>query len=151
MMASLTPLRVFRTVAVAEAFTWAGLLTGMFLKRVTHTTELGVQVFGMLHGVAFLGFCLVTVLVAVDQNWTRRRTLLGLASALPPFFTILFDRYAERNGMLHGHWHSRHDSESRAQRAICWLLRNPLLAAGVFVVALACLTGVALVAGPPVG
>lgn len=65
----MTPLRVFRTVAVSEAFTWAGLLFGMFLKRVTHTTDLGVQVFGMIHGIAFVAFCLATVVVAVDQQW----------------------------------------------------------------------------------
>ena len=147
----LTPLRVFRAVAVAEAFTWAGLLVGMFLKRVTHTTELGVQVFGMLHGVAFLAFCLVTLVVAIDQRWSAGRTLVGLASAIPPFFTIVFDRYVERRGLLDDHWHSSPDSETKAQRAVCWLLRNHRAALGGFVVALAALTGLALLVGPPVG
>ena len=69
----------------------------MFLKYVTETTELGVRVFGMVHGVVFIAYCLVTVLVA------RRPALvaaagpaLGLAAAVPPFATVLFDRYAER-------------------------------------------------------
>lgn len=148
----MTPLRVFRAVAVTEAFTWAGLLVGMFLKRVTHTTELGVQVFGMLHGVAFLAFCLVTVVVAVDQRWSRGRALLGLASAIPPFFTIVFERYAERRGLLDDHWHtSPETNETTAQRVVCWLLRNHRTALGGFVVALAALTGLALLVGPPVG
>ncbi|MGB0102027.1 MAG: DUF3817 domain-containing protein, partial [Nocardioides sp.] len=46
----MSPLHLFRRVAIAEAITWALLLTGMFLKYVTETTELGVQVFGMVHG-----------------------------------------------------------------------------------------------------
>lgn len=147
----MTPLQLFRIVAVAEALTWAGLLTGMFLKYVPQTTELGVKVFGPIHGVVFIAFCLVTVLVAVDQRWSRGRLLLGLASAIPPFFTVLFDRYAESRGLLGDTWLSRHDSPARSQRLVCWLLRNRVRAAAFFAAAVAGLTVVALVAGPPVG
>jgi integral membrane protein len=147
----MTPIKVFRGVAVAEAFTWAGLLVGMFLKRVTHTTELGVQVGGMLHGVVFIAFCLVTVVVAVDQRWSRGRLLLGLASAVPPFLTVWFDRYAEKRGLLDDHWHTTPQSETRAQRAVCWLLRHHRPALAIFAGAVAALTGVALLVGPPVG
>ena len=68
----MTPVRLYRVVAVAEAVTWALLLTGMFLKYVTETTELGVQVFGMVHGVVFIAYCLTTVLLSVDQRWASR-------------------------------------------------------------------------------
>ena len=37
----MTPRLLFRRLAFAEAVTWALLLTGMFLKYVTETTELG--------------------------------------------------------------------------------------------------------------
>lgn len=147
----MTPLRLFRTVAVAEAITWAGLLTGMFLKRVTHTTELGVQVFGMLHGIAFVAFGLATLVVAVDQQWSRSRTLLGLLSAVPPFATIWFDRYAERRGLLDTRWHSDSSSEIRAQRGVAWLVRHRRPAVALFVGGVAGLTGFALLVGPPAG
>lgn len=147
----LGPLQVFRIVAVAEAMTWAGLLVGMFLKRVTETTELGVTIFGPIHGVAFLAYVLVTLVVAVDQRWSAGRTLLGLAAAIPPFFTVLFDAYAEKRGLLGEFWQSRQDSPHRGQRMVCWLLRNRVRALVVFVVALAVLTAAALIAGPPVG
>lgn len=146
----MTPIRVFRTVAVAEAVTWALLLVGIVLKRVTHTTELGVQVFGMLHGVVFIAFCLLTVLVAVDQRWSRGRLLLGLVSAVPPFATVPFDRYAERRGLLDDRWHtSPETNETAAQRVVCWLLRNHRPAIAIFAGAVATLTGVALLVGPP--
>ena len=61
---------LFRRVAVAEAVTWALLLVGMFLKYVTETTDLAVRVFGMLHGVVFVAYCLTVVLVAIDQRWS---------------------------------------------------------------------------------
>ena len=84
----MTPRNVFRTLAVAEAVTWLGLLAGMFVKYVVGTTEVGVQVAGPIHGVAFIGYCLVTVVVAIDQQWSRGRLLLGLACSIPPLMTV---------------------------------------------------------------
>jgi integral membrane protein len=147
--ASLSPLSVFRLAAVLEACTWAGLLVGIFLKRVTHTTDLGVQVFGPLHGVAFLAFCLVTLVVAIDQGWSKRRTLVGLASSIPPFATIWFDGSAEKHGLLDAQWHSSEASPTARQRAVCWLLRHHRQALVLFVIALAVLTTIALLVGPP--
>ena len=80
-LSNLTPRRLFRALAIAEAITWALLLSGMFLKYVTETTELGVQVFGMVHGVVFIGYCLVTLLVAIDQRWPPGRTVFGTLTA----------------------------------------------------------------------
>ncbi len=54
-------------------------------------------------------------------------------------------------GGLDVHWHSRHDSGTAPQRAVCWLLRHHRQAIAGFVVAVAALTGLALLAGPPVG
>jgi integral membrane protein len=147
-----TPLLVFRRAAVAEAITWGLLLVGMFLKHVTHTTELGVRVFGMLHGVVFIAFCLVTLLVAVDQKWSRGRVVLGLASSVPPFATIAFDRYAEHRGMLDDHWHtSPETNETAAERVVCWLLRHHVAALASGAAAVAVLTAGALLVGTPAG
>lgn len=144
------PLALFRRVAVAEAVTWALLLTGMVLKYGTETTELGVRVFGMLHGVVFIGYGLTTLLVALDQRWTLRRTLLGLAAAVPPFATVWFDRYAERRGALDRSWRLAVDPPRGVlERGAAWLVRHPVHGAAVGAVAVAALTGVALVAGPP--
>jgi len=148
-----SPVLLFRRVAVAEAVTWALLLTGMFLKYVTGTTELGVRVFGMLHGIVFVAFGLATLLVAVDQRWTLRTTGLGLVSAVPPFLTVWFDRYAERRGLLASTWRlSRQDpAEPPHERLVGALVRNPVLGVVGGLVAVAALTGVALAVGPPTG
>jgi integral membrane protein len=148
-MSNLTPRSLFRGLAVTEAITWALLLTGMFLKYVTETTELGVQVFGMVHGVVFIAYCVVTFLVATDQRWSLGRLALGLVAAVPPFATLLFERYADRRGLLGDEWLSRHDSPTARERAVCWLLRHHRLTAGLFVVVVAGLTGAALLVGPP--
>ena len=76
----------------------------MFLKYVTETTELGVSIFGMVHGVAFVAYCVTTVVVAVDQRWSFRPLVAALACAVPPFATVPFDRYAESRGRLPSSW-----------------------------------------------
>ena len=147
----MTPRLLFRRVAIAEAVTWALLLSGMFLKYVTETTELGVRVFGMVHGVVFFAYCLVSVVVAVDQRWSVPRAVLGLVAAVPPFATLPFEVYADRRGLLGPEWLSRPDSPTALQRAVCWLLEHVRLALGLLVLAVAVLTAAALAAGPPVG
>lgn len=159
----MNPSVLFRRVAIAEAITWALLLSGMFLKYVTvfrdgsslasSTTELGeeaVRVFGMVHGVVFLTYCLTTVLVAVDQRWSPGRLLLGLASSVPPFMTVWFDRHVEKGDGLASSWRLVGEGpQAPLEHLVSWLLRNPLHGAAAGVLAVAALTGVALVAGPP--
>jgi integral membrane protein len=145
-----SPLTLFRRVAVAEAITWAGLLAGMFLKYVTESTELGVQVFGMLHGVVFVAYCLTTLVVGADQRWGAGRLLLGLASAVPPFATLAFDRWAERRGALGSSWRlAESDPSGPADRPVAWLVRHPVRGLAAGAVGVAVLTGAALLVGPP--
>lgn len=148
---SLAPRSLFRSLALAEAITWALLLAGMFLKYVTDTTDLGVRIFGMVHGVVFIAYCLVTLIVAVDQRWSLPRAVLGLAAAVPPFATLAFEVYADRRGLLGTDWLSRPDSPTALQRAVCWLLAHVRLALGLLVVSVGGLTALALAVGPPVG
>lgn len=147
-----TPKLLFRRVAIAEAITWALLLIGMFLKYVTETTDLGVRIFGMVHGVVFIAYGLIALATWVNQKWSLRTGLLALVSAIPPFATILFDRSAESAGQLEGPWRFAAGGEapgSLPERLLAWLTRNPALAAVVGIVAVAGLTGVALFVGPP--
>ncbi|MEV5983122.1 MMPL family transporter [Streptomyces sp. NPDC052114] len=94
-------LRAFTWVAVVEACTWAGLLIGMYVKYVPRTTELGVRIFGALHGAAFIAYVLLTVLVAVRLKWRLgRTTLYALLASVLPFMTMAFDVWARRTGRL---------------------------------------------------
>ncbi len=148
-----SPRRLFMTVATAEAVTWSLLLVGMFLKYVTETTELGVRIGGMLHGVVFIAYVLVTILVWVDQRWPARQGLLALASAVPPLLTLWAERRLDRAGLLAGTWQLRTKGVARTpvEQAVSGALRRPALFALGLVVAVAVLTTVALAVGPPVG
>lgn len=149
----MTPRLIFRRVAIAEAVTWALLLSSMVLRTVNHDLgERAVSVFGMVHGVVFIAFCLVTLLVWVDQRWPALRGVLALASAIPPFATVLFDWYVERRGLLGEQWRLRGEpAAGPVERVAAWLIGNPVKAAVTGVIAVALLTVAALAVGPPAG
>lgn len=93
-------IRTFHLLAVAEAFSWAALLVGMFLKWVLRTTELGVELAGPVHGAIFIGYGLAALALWRLQRWPFRVALFAGLSAVLPFATIWFERWAVRNAHL---------------------------------------------------
>jgi integral membrane protein len=91
---------LFRTIAIAEAVSWAGLLVGMYFKWVAQSTEVGVKVFGPIHGTIFIGYVLTVLVARRSFRWDVRTFLLGAFAALPPFATLAFEIWADRRGLL---------------------------------------------------
>jgi integral membrane protein len=92
--------RVFRLLAVAEAFSWAALMTGMYLKWIARTTELGVEIAGPVHGALFIGYGIAALALWRLQRWPFPVALFAGLSAVFPFATVLFERWADRRGHL---------------------------------------------------
>lgn len=89
----------FRFFAVLEALSWLGLLTGMAFKYLPEEgNEIGVKIFGPVHGGVFVLFLLVALLTAREYEWNWKTTVLALLSSIPPFFTVLFEVWAVRTG-----------------------------------------------------
>ena len=82
----------FRVVAIAEACSWAGLLIGMSFKYLVVGNEIGVQVFGPIHGALFIGYVVIALLAARTFDWRWPTTLLAVAAGIPPFATLWFER-----------------------------------------------------------
>ena len=92
--------KVFAAIALFEAFTWAGLLVGMYLKYGIGTTDLGVWLFGRLHGVAFLSYVAVAVVVGSRLRWPLWALLLALFAAIPPLLTLPLELWFRKRGLL---------------------------------------------------
>ena len=92
--------RLFIAVAVAEALSWAGLLIGMYFKYFTDAGELGVKVFGPIHGGVFVLYVLLSLLVARALRWSLATTALALVCSVPPFASLVFEQWAVRTGRL---------------------------------------------------
>ena len=94
--------KLFVAIALIEALTWTGLLVGMYLKYVSGTTDLGVWLFGRLHGAAFLFYLAVTLVSAVRLRWPWWASILALLAAAPPLVTVPLEMWFRRIGLL-GH------------------------------------------------
>lgn len=149
----MTPRILFRTVAVAEAVTWALLISGMYLKYVAETTESLVSIGGALHGFVFLVYLVSTSFVWVNQRWSTGTGVLGLLAGVIPFATVLFDWWLERKGMLDGGWRLAAGNERPSgpvERLQAWVLRNPLPAVLVTIIGISVVFAALLIVGPPV-
>jgi integral membrane protein len=92
--------RLFQVVAVAEAWSWVGLLVGMYVKYSSAANPIGVRIMGPIHGLLFVAYLVAAWRVAHSRGWPRSRLLWSLAAAFPPLATWIFERIALRRGWL---------------------------------------------------
>ena len=93
-------IRIFRLLALAEAFSWAALLVGMYFKWIAKSTELGVEIAGPIHGGLFIAYGMTALILWRLQRWPFLVALFAGLSAVLPFATVLFERWAGRRGYL---------------------------------------------------
>ena len=87
-------IRVFQVMAIIEAVTWTGLLVSMLFKYEITGDQLGVRLFGGLHGFAAIGYVMSVFLVRPEVGWSNRTTFWALFAAVPPLATLWFVRRA---------------------------------------------------------
>src|SRR5690242_58396 len=91
----------FRFIALAEAVSWVGLLVGMYFKYLgTPRTEVGVKVFGMAHGLIFIGFVVAAAIAGMAYRWTRGTWLLASLAGVVPLCSVIFIIWADRTGRM---------------------------------------------------
>ncbi|MGV3732067.1 MAG: DUF3817 domain-containing protein [Microcella sp.] len=149
----LTPKKLYRIVAIAEAITWTLLITGLIL-RATAGLDIAVTIGGSIHGFVFLAYGATAVLTAINQRWGVGLGLLAVVTAVIPYATIPFDIWAHRTGRLEGDWRREATDDPRDQRwfdrLVRWMLKHPYLLAALILLAVVVLFTVLLILGPPV-
>ena len=149
----MSPRILFRTVAIAEAVTWTLLIAGMIGKYVLDLGGLGVTIGGSAHGLVAIAYVLTVLLVGINQRWSLGVLALAAGSAVLPYLSLPFEMWAARSGKLDGGW-QREATADRADhtvpaRIVRWLVRRPIAATLILVVALAVIMIVLLMIGPP--
>ncbi|MEA2218452.1 MAG: hypothetical protein QOJ35_1078 [Solirubrobacteraceae bacterium] len=84
----------FRFVALAEATSFLILLTCSLAARD------GVPIMGPIHGMLFLAYVGIALMVREPARWTSKQTVLVLAGAVLPFGGFAVDRWLARTGQL---------------------------------------------------
>ena len=91
----------FRLIAFAEALSWVGLLVGMYFKYLgSPRTEIGVKVFGPVHGGIFVAFVVFALLVGMAYKWGALTWLMALLGSIVPLGSVIFLIWADRTGRM---------------------------------------------------
>jgi integral membrane protein len=96
----ISDVRWFRIAAVAEAISWTGLLIGMVFKYLVVFDQIGVQIFGPIHGVLFLAYLTLAIVVWRRHGWSVPVGVLAVLAGVPPYGTVVFERWVSRTGRL---------------------------------------------------
>jgi integral membrane protein len=80
-------LQQFRIFAIAEGFSWIGLLFTMFLKRQMNMPEPNKWI-GYIHGILFIIYCLYVAYFFLKEKWAFKKCLLLFMTAFVPFGTF---------------------------------------------------------------
>lgn len=86
---------LFRIAAVAEAIGWTLLIAGIMADRyLPRGGSSALLLAGRIHGMLFLLYCLASLGLYPSLSWPRLRGLFALAFSVPPYGTLLFERWA---------------------------------------------------------
>ena len=150
----MSPKRLFRTLAFAEAVTWTILIVAMILKYAGGV-DAAVLVGGSIHGFVFLAYAFQAVLVGVNQRWSIGLIAFAVLTAIVPYATIPFEVWLVRRGRLDGDWRreaTEHPADGGwVNRMLRWFLARPVLLTALAVVGVAAVFAALLVIGPPGG
>lgn len=78
----------FRIVALLEAVSFLALLAATIFHRVLDGSDVGVSVLGPIHGMLFLAYVLLALLVREEQGWSVGQTILVLVLSALPFGAV---------------------------------------------------------------
>lgn len=151
----MTPKKLFRLFALAEAVTWTLLIGGLILRATVGVPSLAFTIVGGIHGAVFLTYAVIASITGVNQRWGFGRTALGVALAIVPYATIPFELYVQRTGKLEGNWRREHSGDARDDhwfdRLYRWFIIRPALLTLVMFAVVTAIFATLLVIGPPGG
>ena len=83
-------LRTFRWIALLEAASYIAILASAVIKR-TADNEIGVTIFGPIHGFLFLAYLYVAWMIRKDAGWTGKQTFWIMVASVIPFGGFVVD------------------------------------------------------------
>jgi integral membrane protein len=148
-----SPKSVYKFFATGEAITWGLLISALISRALGDLVPHAVTVAGSIHGAMFLGYCVVAVLVGLNQRWAIGRIAGAVALAVVPFATVPFDRRLGKQNALEGSWRTETSDDPRDQgfinRLFRWFIARPVVLVLVIAIALPAIFAFLLFLGPP--
>ena len=148
-----SPKSVYKFFATGEAITWGLLISALISRALGDLVPHAVTVAGSIHGAMFLSYCVVAVLVGLNQRWAIGRIAGAVTLAIVPFATVPFDRRLGKQNALEGSWRTETSDDPRDQgffdRLFRWFIARPVVLVLVIAIALPAIFAFLLFLGPP--
>lgn len=147
----MTPSKLFRTLAIAEAITWTILiicLVGKYAAGLDWATMIG----GSIHGFVFLSYVATVIVVSIDQRWKLGHVAGGIVSAVIPYLTLLFEKFVENKHLITDPWQlgaGGREPHGPLERLVSWAIRKPVPAFLLALVVIAVVFAILLAIGNP--
>lgn len=92
-------LRIFKFVALAEGVSYLALLANMLLIKPNNMDLYKTLLFpiGMAHGVLFIGYVLLAIMLKIELNWDWKKFGIILVASLLPFGTFYVEQKYLKN------------------------------------------------------
>lgn len=87
-------LRIFKNIAILEGISYLFLLFNMLFIKPSYFEIYKNLLFpiGMSHGILFISYVLLTVVLKKYQEWDNKTTLIILGASLLPFATFYIEK-----------------------------------------------------------
>ena len=87
-------LRIFKNVAILEGISYLVLFFNMLFIKPSNMELYKILLYpiGMTHGILFIGYVLLAVLLKKSQEWDYKTTLIILGASLLPFATFFIEK-----------------------------------------------------------
>lgn len=88
---------IFRFFAIAETIGWTSLISAILYRRLgLAEAESVVSFAGHIHGMVFVCYFIIVLVVARSMQWGIGRIGLALVAGMPPFGSIIFEQIMAR-------------------------------------------------------
>ncbi|EDP96339.1 DUF3817 domain-containing protein [Kordia algicida OT-1] len=84
-------LKTFRWIAILEGISYIAFFITMPLKYM-YEILMPNKIVGMVHGVLFIAYVVLALIVVIEQKWGIKRFLIFFVASLIPFATFYIER-----------------------------------------------------------
>ena len=148
-----SPKSIYKFFATGEAITWGLLISALVSRALGDLIPHAVTIAGSIHGAMFLSYCVVAVLVGLNQRWALGKIAGAVALAIVPFATVPFDRRLLKQNALEGPWRTEPGDDPRDKGFIDvlfrWFIARPVVLILLIVLVLPAIFAFLLFLGPP--
>jgi integral membrane protein len=88
----MTKLKILRITGFIEGLSLLILMGVAMPLKYLAGMPLAVKIVGWIHGVLFVVYVMMAMMVALDKGWTLKRLATAFIAAFLPFGTFIFDK-----------------------------------------------------------